>query len=68
MRKHLLHVLIISFVFILTLTIQAASDLEEQIEACKQAARKNPDDAQAYFNLGYAYGKSGMNKEAIEEE
>ena len=68
MRKYLLHVLIISFVFILTLTIQAASDLEEQIEACKQAAMKNPEDAQAYFNLGYAYGKSGMNKEAIEEE
>ena len=44
MRKYLiLQVLIISFVFFLTPTIQEASDVEEEIEVYKQAARKNPD-------------------------
>ena len=37
MRKYLLlHFLIISFVFLLTPTVQAASDLEEEIESYKQ--------------------------------
>ncbi len=67
MRKYLLlHVLIISFVFFLTPTIQAASDVEEEIEAYKQAIRISPDDAEAHYNLGVVYGKSGMYKEAIE--
>ncbi len=67
MRKYLiLHALIISFVFFLTPTIQAASDVEEEIEACKQAIRINPDFAEAHFNLGVAYGDSGMYKEAID--
>ncbi len=66
MRKYLLHVLIISFVFFLTPTIQAASDVEEAIEEYKQAIRINPDDATAHTNLGVAYGSSGMYKEAIE--
>ncbi len=67
MRKHLiLHVLIISFVFFLTPTIQAASGMEEKIEAYKQAIRINPDDAAAHTNLGVAYVESGMYKEAIE--
>jgi len=56
MRKYLLlHVLIISFVFFLIPTIQAASDVEEEIEAYKQAIRINPDDAEVHYNLGVAY-------------
>ena len=59
MRKYLLlHVLIISFVFFLTPTIQEASDAEEKIEAYKQAIRTNPDDAEAlqpyYENKGFS--------------
>ena len=67
MRKYLLlHVLIISFVFFLTPTIQEASDAEEKIEAYKQAIRINPDDAEAHYNLGVAYANSGMYKEGID--
>ncbi len=67
MRKYLLlHVLIISFVFFLTPTIQSASDVEEEIEAYKQAIRTNPDDAKAHTNLGNAYVSLGMYKEAID--
>ncbi len=40
--------------------------MEEKIEAYKQAIRINPDDADAHFNLGNAYGSSGMYKEEIE--
>ncbi len=65
MRKYLLHILIISFVFFLTPTIQA-SDVEEEIEAYKQAIRTNPDDVQAHYNLGVAYFSSGKYKEAID--
>ena len=67
MKKYLiLKVLIISSVFFLSPTIQAASDWEESIESYKQATRINPDDADAHFNLGYVYSESGMYKEAIE--
>ena len=66
MRKYLLHVLIISFVFFLTPTIQAAVALGETIEARKQAVKMKSDDAKTLFDLGVAYLKSGMYKEAIE--
>ncbi len=55
MRKYLLHILIISFIFFQTPTIQAASDVEEKIEACKQAIRIDPDNADAHYNLGGVY-------------
>ncbi|MBT6225299.1 MAG: tetratricopeptide repeat protein [Candidatus Scalindua sp.] len=42
------------------------SKADNDIEACKQAIRVNPDDAVAHVNLGCAYVNSGMNKEAIE--
>ncbi len=64
MRKYLLHVLIISFVFILTPTAQVATYAGE-IEDAKEVVRKNPDDAEAHCNLGTAYAKSGKWKEAI---
>ena len=64
MRKYLPHVLIISFVFLLTPTVPAASDMGE-IETYKQEVEKNPDDAEAHYNLGYAYGNSGKYEEAI---
>ena len=66
MRNYLLHALIISFVLFLTPTIRAASDVDEKVAEFKQAIRDFPDRAEAHYNLGVAYGKSGMYKEAIE--
>ncbi len=66
MKKHLLpHVLIISFVFLLAPTAQVAS-YAGKIEAAKEEARKNPDDADAHYNLGLAYHESDMYEEAID--
>ena len=65
MRKYLLHVLIISFVFLLAPTAQVATYAGE-IEDAKEEVRKNPDDAAANYNLGYAYGNLGKYEEAIE--
>ena len=65
MRKYLLHVLIISFVFLLTPTVPVASYAGE-IEDAKEEVRNNPDDARAHYTLGYAYGNSGKYEEAIE--
>ena len=68
MRKYLLHVLIISFVFLLAPTAHVASYAGEPVllEHYRQAVRKNPDDARAYFDLGTVYGRSGKWKEARE--
>ncbi len=65
MRKYLLHILIISFVFLLAPTAQVASHAGE-LEDAKEEVRKNPDDAMAHFKLGVAYGESGKYEEAIE--
>jgi tetratricopeptide (TPR) repeat protein len=61
MRKYLPHILIISFVFLLAPTAQIASYAGEPVllEHYRQAVRKNPDDARAYFDLGNVYGRSG---------
>ena len=64
MRKFILHVLIISFVFILAPTAQVVSHAGE-LEDAKEEVRKNPDDAEAHYMLGLAYSKLGMEKEAI---
>ena len=67
MRKYLLHVLIISFVFILTPTAHvAAFDAEKMIENAKEEVRNNPDEAWAHGLLGNAYRESGKYEEAIE--
>ena len=67
MRKYLLHVLIISFVFLLTPTAQAAScEDEKRIEYAKEVVRNNPDDADAHFYLASAYQRARMHKKSIE--
>ena len=65
MRKYLLHVLIILFVFLLTPTVQVAS-YAGAIEDAKEEVRNNPDDADAHNRLGAAYFLSGKYEEAIE--
>ena len=66
MRKYLLHVLIISFVFLLAPTAQVASyDAEKEIEDAKEEVRKNPDDAEAHLNLGAVYEIAGKSYKAI---
>ncbi len=64
MRKYLLHVLIISVVFILAPTAQVASYAGE-LEDAKEDVRNNPDDAWAHNNLGVAYYNLEMYEEAI---
>jgi len=54
MRKYLLHILIISFVFLLAPTAQIASHAGE-LEDAKEEVRNNPDDADAHYNLGLTY-------------
>ncbi|MBS1257407.1 MAG: Cell division coordinator CpoB [Candidatus Scalindua arabica] len=66
MRKYLLPVLIISFVFFPTPAIQAASDVEATIDEGKQAVGENPDDTAVHFDRGVEHLRSGMYKEAIE--
>ena len=64
MRKYLLHVLIISFVFLLAPTVHVASYAGE-IEDAKEDVRNNPDDPEAHYDLGYAYYELGKYKKAI---
>ena len=73
MRKYLPHVLIISFVFLLAPTAQAASyeaekrhRAEKELEDAKEEVRKNPDYAKAHYNLGVDYVELGMHIETIE--
>jgi len=66
MREYLLHVLIISFVFLLTPTVQVASYAGE-IETYKQEVEKNPDYAPAHFNLGRAYHNLNDRGSALEQ-
>ena len=67
MRKYLLHVIIISFVFFITPTILAASDVERKIEELKQTIRINPDDADAHANLGVTYLSLHDRDSALEQ-
>ena len=65
MRKYLLHVLIISFVFLLAPTAQVAS-YAGGLEDAKEKVRKYPDEAWAHGLLGVAYYETGKHEEAIE--
>jgi tetratricopeptide (TPR) repeat protein len=81
MRKYLLHILIISFVFLLVPTACINRKVEEHfnlgnayyesgkwkeaIESYKQAIRIDPDFAEAHHDLGVAYGELGKHEEAI---
>jgi len=62
MGKYIPHILIISFVFLLAPTAQVASHAGE-LEDAREEVRNYPDEADAHFNLGYAYGESGMYKD-----
>jgi len=63
MRKYLLHVLIISFVFLLAPAAQVASYAGE-IEDAREEVRNNPDDAGAHATLGLAYYNAGRYGES----
>ena len=64
MRKYLLHVLIILFVFLLAPTAHVVSHAGE-LEDAKEEVRKNPDDASAHAALGNKYYDAHKYKEAI---
>ena len=64
MRKYLLHILIISFVFILAPTAHVASHAGE-LEDAKEKVRIDPDDAWAHNDLGCVYDDLGKYQEAI---
>ena len=68
MKKSYLLVItaILCLVLIGCMSLAKNSDVDT-VEALKQeAVNMNPDDAEAHYNLGLSYGKSGMYKEAIE--
>ena len=69
MRRYLLHVLIISFIFLLAPTAQVATyageSQNELIESCREAVRESPDYFIAHFALGGAYHGAGRFEEAI---
>ncbi len=58
MRKYIPHILIISFIFLLAPTAHVASyaDAEENV-------RKNPDDADAHYQLGIYYQMSAITNQ-----
>ena len=67
MKKYLLpHVLIISFVFLLAPTVHVASYAGD-IKRYREAVRKNPDDAAAYFALGVVYVAIKDRDSALEQ-
>lgn len=60
------YLLIITAILCLALTGSMSQANDPDIETLKQAVEANPDDADAYYNLGAAYGKLNMHEEAIE--
>ncbi len=45
--------------------IMASGDLEQGIKLHREFIRNNPDNAVAWYHLGYAFGLKGMTKEEI---
>ncbi len=66
MRKYLLHILIISFIFLLAPTAHVATYAGE-LEDAREEVRNNPDDADAHGNLGGAYLQSNDRDSAIDQ-
>ena len=64
MRKYLLHVLIISFVFLLAPAAHVAS-YAGGLEDAKEEVRKYPDSKEAHLKLGRAYVQLNEVQEAI---
>jgi tetratricopeptide (TPR) repeat protein len=60
------YILIITAVLCLALTGSMSLANDPDIETLKQAVEMHPNDADAQYNFGVAYHKSGMYKEAIE--
>ena len=53
--------------FSFSLNAEEKNDVNDPgIETLKQAVKMNPDDGDAYYNLGAAYGKLNIHEEAIE--
>ena len=64
MRKYLLHVLIISFVFILAATASYAGEIED----AKEEVRRNPDSPEAHNSLGVCYIKIRDKSSALKQK
>ena len=43
----------------------APSQKQMSLQELKEIVKKNPQSAEAYYNLGFVYHKSGQSKEAI---
>jgi Flp pilus assembly protein TadD len=60
------YLLIITAILCLALLSSMSLANDSDIETLKQAIKMNPDDGDAYYNLGAAYGKLNMHEEEIE--
>ena len=71
MISHLLKgksALLVLFLLICSIPFFSCTEVHKtsNIDAYKQAIRINPDDADAHYNLGVAYGKLGKYQEAMD--
>jgi tetratricopeptide (TPR) repeat protein len=46
--------------------VKPCASVKDQFEKAKAEVQKSPDSATAYIELSYAYGVSGMYREAVE--